>query len=38
VVAPPEQDALQVAELVEEEQGVVAGTAVVAVVGRASAY
>src|SRR5262249_50879316 len=35
VVAPPEQDALQVAELVEEEERVVGGTAEVAVVGAA---
>ena len=35
LVAPPEPAALQVAELVEHEQGMVAGAAEVAVVGRA---
>ena len=35
VVAPPEHHPLQVAELVEHEQGMVAGAAEVAVVGRA---
>src|SRR5262249_61247729 len=34
-VAPAEQDALQVAELVEEEQRVIASAAEMAVVGRA---